>query len=57
MLLPTIPEGVVWAIFFLPLSSFALIALYLRFRPRWAGYATIGAIGLAFLASLRDPGG
>jgi NADH-quinone oxidoreductase subunit L len=52
MLLPTIPEGVVWAIFFLPLGSFALIALYLRFRPTWAGYATIGAIGLAFLFSL-----
>jgi NADH-quinone oxidoreductase subunit L len=52
MLLPTIPEGVVWAIFFLPLGSFALIALYLRFQPRWAGYATVGAIGLAFLFSL-----
>jgi NADH-quinone oxidoreductase subunit L len=52
MLLPTIPEGVVWAIFFLPLGSFALIALYLRFRPTWAGYATIGAIALAFLFSL-----
>ena len=52
MLLPTIPEGAVWAIFFLPLGSFALIALYLRFRPTWAGYATIGAIGLAFLFSL-----
>jgi NADH-quinone oxidoreductase subunit L len=52
MLLPTIPEGVVWAIFFLPLGSFALIALYLRFRPTWAGYATVGAIGLAFLFSL-----
>ena len=52
MLLPTIPEGVVWAIFFLPLGSFALIALYLRFRPAWAGYATVAAIGLAFLFSL-----
>jgi len=52
MLLPTIPEGVAWAIFFLPLGSFTLIALYLRFRPTWAGYATVGAIGLAFLFSL-----
>jgi NADH-quinone oxidoreductase subunit L len=52
MLLPTIPEGAVWAIFFLPLASFALISLYLRFRPAWAGYATVGAIGLAFLFSL-----
>jgi NADH-quinone oxidoreductase subunit L len=52
MLLPTMPEGVVWAIFFLPLGSFAIINLYLRFRPQWAGYATVGAIGLAFLFSL-----
>jgi NADH-quinone oxidoreductase subunit L len=52
MLLPTMPEGVVWAIFFLPLGSFAVINLYLRFRPQWAGYATVGAIGLAFLFSL-----
>src|SRR3972149_4705911 len=47
MLLPTIPEGVVWAIFFLPLGSFAAISVFLRFRPAWAGYATVGAIGLA----------
>src|SRR4030065_1250697 len=52
MLLPTIPEGVVWAIFFLPLGSFAAISVFLRFRPAWAGYATVGAIALAFLLSL-----
>jgi len=52
MLLPTIPEGVVWAIFFLPLGSFAAISVFLRFRPAWAGYATVGTIGLAFLFSL-----
>src|SRR3990172_7790413 len=52
MLLPTIPEGVVWAIFFLPLGSLAAIVLYLRFRPIWAGYATVAAIALAFLFSL-----
>src|SRR3989304_6945214 len=52
MLLPTIPEGVVWAIFFLPLGSFAAISVFLRFRPRWAGYATVSAIALAFLFSL-----
>ncbi len=52
MLLPTIPEGVVWAIFFLPLGSFAAISVFLRFRPAWAGYATVASIGLAFLFSL-----
>jgi NADH-quinone oxidoreductase subunit L len=52
MLLPTIPEGVVWAIFFLPLGSFAAISVFLRFRPAWTGYATVGAIALAFLFSL-----
>src|SRR3972149_10537875 len=46
------PEGVAWAFFFLPLGSFAIINLYLRFRPAWAGYATVSAIGLAFLFSL-----
>ena len=52
MLLPTMPEGVVWAIFFLPLGSSAAISVFLGFRPAWAGYATVGAIGLAFLFSL-----
>src|SRR3972149_5748180 len=52
MLLPTMPEGIVWAIFFLPLGSFAIMNLYMRFRPRGAGYPTVGAIGPAFLFSL-----
>ena len=52
MLLPTIPEGVVWAIFFLPLGSFALISPLSEVPARWAGYATVAAIGLAFLFSL-----
>src|SRR3989304_782548 len=52
MLLPDIPEGVVWSILLLPLGSLAAIALWTRPEPRWSGYVTIGAIGLAFLFSL-----
>jgi NADH-quinone oxidoreductase subunit L len=52
MLLPEVPEGVVWAIFLLPLGSVAAIALWARPYPKWSGYATIAAIGLAFAFSL-----
>src|SRR3990170_3861563 len=52
MLLPTVPEGVVWALFFLPLGSFTAISLLLKPQPRWAGYLTVGAIALSFLFAL-----
>jgi NADH-quinone oxidoreductase subunit L len=43
-------------IFFLPLAAFTVITFILRpffnNRPRWSGYATISAIGLAFVLSL-----
>jgi NADH-quinone oxidoreductase subunit L len=52
MLLPEVPEGVVWAILLLPFSSFAAIALWSRPYPRWSGYITIATIGLSFLFSL-----
>jgi NADH-quinone oxidoreductase subunit L len=63
--LSEIPEGVVWAILFLPLGSFALIALasFLGLTrgdgarpPAWdarlSGYLTIAAVASAFLLSL-----
>jgi len=46
------PEGFAWAIFLLPVGSFALIALGLRRQPRIAGYLTIVCIGAAFVLSL-----
>ncbi len=52
MLLPEVPEGVVWAILLLPVGSLVTIALWSRPYPRWSGYLTIGAIALAFLFSL-----
>ncbi len=52
MLLPTIPEGVVWAILLLPVGSLATIAFVTKPMPRLSGYLTIAAIGLAFLFSL-----
>ena len=51
----TIPQGVVWAIFFLPLGAFALITvgtLSRRLRPERTAWITIGAIGLAFAFSV-----
>src|SRR3990170_3791806 len=52
MLLPEVPEGVVWSILCLPLGSLVAIALWTRPYPRWSGYVTIGTIALAFLLSL-----
>ncbi|MDZ4277799.1 MAG: NADH-quinone oxidoreductase subunit L, partial [Dehalococcoidia bacterium] len=52
MLLPEVPEGVVWAILLLPIGSLVTIALVTRPYPRWSGYVTIGAIGLTFLLAL-----
>jgi NADH-quinone oxidoreductase subunit L len=50
------PHQVPWLIFFLPLAAFTVITFILRpffnNRPRWSGYATISAIGLAFVLSL-----
>ncbi|MDP2674180.1 MAG: NADH-quinone oxidoreductase subunit L [Dehalococcoidia bacterium] len=54
------PEGVVWAIFFLPLGSFAAISAAAllgltgdgRWQARFSGYLTIAAIAGSFLLSL-----
>jgi len=51
-MLPTIPEGAVWALFFLPLGSFVLIGLFLQPRPKLSGYLTVGAIAASFLLAL-----
>jgi len=51
-----IPQGLVWLIFFLPLISFAVIALFLRpfanKRPELSGYVTIAALTGALALSL-----
>ena len=55
MILGTIPEVFVWAIYFAPVISFVLIAVLHRvprFQDEWAGRITIAAIGIAWLASL-----
>ncbi len=59
-MLNQIPEGVVWAIFFLPLGSFAVISLAAllgltgsgRWEARLSGYLTVAAIAASFLLSL-----
>src|SRR5207237_263697 len=52
MLLPTIPEGVAWSIFLLPVASMLIIAFVTRGAPRLSGYVTIAAVGAAFLFAL-----
>ncbi len=55
MILGTVPEAVVWAIYFAPVASFvAIVALHRApwFQDEWAGRITIAAIGIAWLASL-----
>ncbi|MEX2245304.1 MAG: NADH-quinone oxidoreductase subunit L [Dehalococcoidia bacterium] len=52
MILPTIPEGVVWAILLLPVGSMLTIAFFTRPFPRLSGYVTIAAVGLAFAFAL-----
>ena len=50
-----VPEAVVWTIYLAPVASFvAITALHRlpRFRAEWAGWITIAAVGLAWLASL-----
>jgi len=59
-LLDQVPEGVVWAIFFLPLGSFAAISAAAllgltrsgRWESRFSGYLTIAAIAGSLLLSL-----
>ena len=48
----SVSEAIVWAIFFLPLASFVVIAIGHRRLPQYAGYVTIAAIGTAFVLSL-----
>ncbi len=51
-MLPEIKEGVVWAILFLPVAALGVNLLWTRPTPRWSGYVSIAAIGLAFVLSL-----
>ncbi len=59
-MLNQIPEGVIWAILFLPLGSFAVISLAAllgltgsgRWEARLSGYLTMAAIAASFLLSL-----
>ena len=50
--IPGVGEGVLWAIILCPLAAFAAIALYLRERPRLAGYLSIAAIAASFALAL-----
>ncbi|HZP56551.1 MAG TPA: NADH-quinone oxidoreductase subunit L [Dehalococcoidia bacterium] len=52
MLLPTIPEGVAWAILLLPVGSLLTIAFLTKPFPRLSGWVTIAAVGTAFLFAL-----
>jgi NADH-quinone oxidoreductase subunit L len=52
LFLPTVPEGVVWAILLLPVASLLIIAFATKPYPRLSGYVTIAAIGTAFLFAL-----
>src|SRR3990172_3123985 len=50
-MLDTVPEGVVWAIFLLPLASLLTIVFLPRSQGKLAGYVTIAAVGAAFVLS------
>ena len=52
MLLPDIPESAVWAIYFAPIASLAVIAVSLRDRPLEAGRLAIAAVGLSWVLAL-----
>jgi NADH-quinone oxidoreductase subunit L len=52
MILPTIPEGFVWAILLLPVASLVTIGFITKPYPRISGYVTIAAIATAFVFSL-----
>jgi NADH-quinone oxidoreductase subunit L len=51
-MLGTVPEGVVWAVFFLPLASLAAIITLPRSQARLAGHITAAAVGSSLLLSL-----
>ena len=51
-MIPTVPEGVVWAILLLPVASMLTIAFVTKPFPKLSGYVTIAAIGTAFLFAL-----
>ena len=48
----TVPEGVVWAIFLLPVAALVTIAFITKPYPRISGYVTILAIGVAWAFAL-----
>jgi NADH-quinone oxidoreductase subunit L len=52
MLLPHVPEGIVWAILLLPVGSLIVSSFVTRDRPQLSGYVTVAAISLAFMFSL-----
>ena len=52
MFLPTVPEGVVWAILLLPVASLLIVSFITKPYPKLSGYVTIAAIGTAFLFAL-----
>ncbi|MSQ41945.1 MAG: NADH-quinone oxidoreductase subunit L [Dehalococcoidia bacterium] len=53
MLLPTIPEAALWAIYFAPLLSFAVATLLIGSRrPLDAGRMTVLAVGVSWLLAL-----
>ncbi len=52
MILPTVPEGIVWAILLLPIASLLVVSFITKPYPKLSGYVTIAAIGTAFLFAL-----
>jgi NADH-quinone oxidoreductase subunit L len=51
--LETIPEWLVWLIFFLPVVSFVtIVGMFTRSQSKWPGYIAAVCIGAAFLLSL-----
>ncbi len=52
MILPAVPEGVVWAILLLPIASLLVVSFITKPYPKLSGYVTIAAIGTAFLFAL-----
>jgi NADH-quinone oxidoreductase subunit L len=51
----TIPNGLVWLIFLLPLTSFVVISLIIKpfvNKPKLSGYITIGAVASSLILSL-----
>ncbi len=48
---PSISEAALWAIIACPLAAWALIVLYVRKQPKFAGYVAILGIGAALILS------